>query len=56
MNAATKPAASQPGAHLRLVSDPAGSGTTGIRLSGVSIPRNIEIRRISAPRSSFKSL
>jgi ABC-type nitrate/sulfonate/bicarbonate transport system ATPase subunit len=36
MNAATTPAAGRPGAHLRLVSDPAGSSTTGIRLSGVS--------------------
>src|SRR5215211_4815593 len=36
MNAATKSAASQPGAHLRLVLDPAASGTPGIKLSGVS--------------------
>ncbi len=36
MNAATKPAASQPGAHLRLVLDRAGSRTPGIKLSGVS--------------------
>src|SRR6185436_10047528 len=36
MNAANKSAASQPGAHLRLVLDRAGSATPGIQLSGVS--------------------
>src|SRR3981189_3187334 len=37
MSAATKATdANQPGAHLRLVSDPAGSATPGIKLSGVS--------------------
>ena len=36
MNAATKPSADQPGAHLRLVSDRAGGGASGIKLSGVS--------------------
>jgi NitT/TauT family transport system ATP-binding protein len=36
MNAANRIAANQPGAHLRLVSDRAGSGASGIKLSGVS--------------------
>jgi NitT/TauT family transport system ATP-binding protein len=35
MNAATRPAVAQPGAHLRVVSDGA-AGTSGIRISGVS--------------------
>ncbi len=34
-SATTMNAASQPGAHLRLVLDRAGSGTPGIKLSGV---------------------
>jgi NitT/TauT family transport system ATP-binding protein len=36
MNAANKITVNQPGSHLRLVSDRAGSGTPGIKLSGVS--------------------
>src|SRR6201987_5002540 len=36
MSAASKATASQAGAHLRLVSDRTESGTSGIRLSGVS--------------------
>src|SRR5882672_2463351 len=35
-SATTMHAASQPGAHLRLVLDRAGTGTPGIKLSGVS--------------------